>query len=65
MKHTKEQIAEYRQHLFEELCKIKENGKPYLTEDEARKLADSPSDDSLDSDMDYSSPELMADILTM
>lgn len=65
MKHTKEQIAEYRQQLFEELCKIKENGKAYLTEDEARKLADSPSDDSLDSDMDYSSPELMADILTM
>ncbi len=65
MKHTKEQIAEYRQQLFKELCKIKEGGKPYLTEQEARQMADSPSDESLDEDMDYSSPELMADILTM
>ena len=65
MKHTIEEIKEYRQQLYEELCKIREKGKPYLTDEEARKMADSPSDESLDYDMDYSNPELMADILTM
>ena len=65
MIHTKEQIAEYRQRLYDELCKIKQNGKPYLTKEEAREMADSPSDDSLDGDMVYSSPDLLADIMTM
>jgi hypothetical protein len=63
--YTTEIVGHYREDFYKALLNIKEKGKPYLTEEQAKGIVDSYSDDSLAYDMQSHTPEELAEINTM
>ena len=63
--YTTEIIGHYREDFYKALLIIKEKSKPYLTEEQAKGIVDSYSDDSLAYDMQFHTPEELAEINTM
>lgn len=62
---TKEQIDKYRKDFHKALLDIKEKGKPCLTEEQAQRIIDGYSDGDLAYDMQWHTPEELADINTL
>jgi hypothetical protein len=63
--YTSEIIEHYRKDFYKALLNIKEKGRPCLTEEQAKRIVDSFSDDALAYDMQFHTPEELADINTM
>lgn len=65
MNYTKEQIDKYRKDFHAALLNIKDKGKPYLSEEQAKRIVDSFTDNALAYDMQFHTPEELAEINTM
>ena len=63
--YTSEIIEHYRQDFLKALLNIKDKGKPFLTEEQAKDIVNGYSDDSLVYDMQHHTPEELAEINTM
>lgn len=66
MIHTREEIARYRKELYVCLKNMKDSdGTNSLTNEQASHLAYDIADVSLDNDMQYNTPQELADLWTM
>ena len=63
--YTSEIIEHYRKDFYKALLNIKEKGKPCLTEEQAKHIIDSYCDETLAYDMQWHTPEELAEINTM
>lgn len=63
--YTTEIIDNYRKDFYKALLEVKEKGKPCLTEEQAQHIIDSYSDGDLAYDMQWHTPEELAEINTM
>ena len=63
--YTTEIIDQYRKDFHKALLAIQEKGKPCLTEEQVQRIVDSFSDGGLAYDMQWHSPEELAEINTM
>lgn len=62
---TKEQIDKFRKDFHQALLKVMDKGKPFLTEEQAKDIVDSYTDNALAYDMQFHTAEELADINTM
>ena len=62
---TKEQIDKYRKDFYDALLRVSDKGKTFLTENQAKDIVDSFTDNALAYDMQFHTPEELADINTM
>ena len=58
-------IGNYREDFYKALLNIKDKGKPYLTDEQAKDIVDGYSDEALAYDMQTHTPEELAEINTM
>lgn len=63
--YTTEIIDHYRKDFYNALLEVKEKGKPCLTEEQAQHIIDSYCDETLAYDMQWHTPEELAEINTM
>ena len=63
--YTSEIIEHYRKDFYKALLDIKDKGKPCLTEEQAKHIVDSYCDETLAYDMQWHTPEELAEINTM
>ena len=63
--YTTEIIGNYREDFYKALLNIKDKGKPYLTDEQAKDIVDGYSDEALAYDMQTHTPEELAEINTM
>lgn len=63
--YTTEIIDHYRKDFYKALLEVKEKGKTCLTEEQAQHIIDSYSDDDLAYDIQWHTPEELAEINTM
>ena len=62
--YTSEIIDHFRKDFYNALLEMKDKGKPCLTPEQAQRIIDSYSDESLAYDMQWHTPEELADINT-
>lgn len=65
MAYTKQEIDDFRSKFYDALLAVESNGKPFLTDKQAKEIVDGYTDESLAYDMQYNTPESLADIHTM
>lgn len=63
--YTKQEIDAFRKAFFDALLAVKSNGKQFLTDKEAHHIVDGYTDESLAFDMQWNTPETLAQIFTM
>ena len=62
---TKEQVDAFRRDYYEALLKVMDKGKPCLSPEQAKHIVDGYSDGDLAYDMQWHTPEELAEINTM
>ena len=65
MAYTKQEIDDFRAKFKAALLAVRSNGKPFLDERQAQHIVNGYSDESLAQDMEFNTPESLADIHTM
>lgn len=63
--YTKQEIRDFRRKFYEALLAVKSNGKQFLDERQAHHIVDGYTDESLAYDMQWNTPETLAQIFTM